>query len=413
MNKKNRISRRKLLKKTVQIGAGLSASYVFPAFKAKAEETSHSPFMLLVYCEGGWDQTIVFDSKNSVSGAKKDPGYTTETIDNITYSYNSTCSSVKDFFTDHHEKCVIINGINVGAMDHKNAARRMLTHNPKDFKNIPSDYLSYYAIKKAPSYKFPHIVINAPYSPGIFSQTTSYIDNKMITELTSTSPSDHSVPVEAYLVSAYDSNMTKPAYFSLDYIKHYSYQTGYVRGVELSKAIEDHTLLDDTFAEQGKFAVDRFIAGESHCATIRCKGKNAWDTHDDDITTQSENFRDLFTDLKTILDHWNTENTNGKEICIVVMSELGRRPHDDSIDGKGHWSTTSMLVYGPGLTSGVFGTTDDYGRAQDMNPYTPSYTTGKVPITIDHVYGALFKRYGLPYLEFLPDMEEPLLAMLD
>ena len=101
------------------------------------------------------------------------------------------------------------------------------------------------------------------------------------------------------------------------------------------------------------------------------------------------------------------ENTPGEreerladETVVVVLSEMGRTPQLNALDGKDHWPFTSAMLIGPGLTgSRVVGGFDAlyYGRSVDPSsgeiaasgPLLSAETLGATLLTLADIDPAL------------------------
>jgi len=123
-------------------------------------------------------------------------------------------------------------------------------------------------------------------------------------------------------------------------------------------------------------AVTCFQQGLTRCATVKHEGLwgTGWDTHAS-IQLQSGHYETLFADLLIILN--TLENTPGEiedtladEVVVVVFSEMGRTPKINAQGGKDHWTDTSAMILGPGVSGGrVIGGFDDtlLGKRVDLS----------------------------------------------
>ena len=84
-------------------------------------------------------------------------------------------------------------------------------------------------------------------------------------------------------------------------------------------------------------------------------GKN-WDSHSDGYM-QSAHFEILFSDLNAILAEMSIMpgpygGTLLSETCVVVFSEMGRAPQWNAMNGKDHWTFTTAMMIGSGVSGG-------------------------------------------------------------
>ena len=105
-------------------------------------------------------------------------------------------------------------------------------------------------------------------------------------------------------------------------------------------------------------AIESFQAGLSRCAVIEHLGlwDLNWDSHSD-IEMQSQHFQTLFTDLDSILFELSSRpgTHSGSlldEVTVVVLSEMGRAPALNALGGKDHWTFTSAMMIGAGVSGG-------------------------------------------------------------
>ena len=130
-------------------------------------------------------------------------------------------------------------------------------------------------------------------------------------------------------------------------------------------------------AAQAEVAVDALAFGLSRCVSLGYSGDGlGWDSHADNDATQSALFEGLFSGLGrlfTLLQTTPGESalTLADETVVVVLSEMGRTPRLNATLGKDHWPYTSVLLSGPGLTTGrVIGGFDERYSGLPVDPGT-------------------------------------------
>ena len=139
-----------------------------------------------------------------------------------------------------------------------------------------------------------------------------------------------------------------------------------------------------------------FKNGLSQCATVQAGAHNAWDSHTNNFTNQTATYESLFDGLSRIISYAQTLGIDNN-LGIVVVSELGRSPILNSTGGKDHWPYTSALLWGKGLKVGtVVGKSDATLRGIKISPRFGTTDASDVErITIQHVFAALFLKYGI------------------
>ena len=129
-----------------------------------------------------------------------------------------------------------------------------------------------------------------------------------------------------------------------------------------------------TLASQSAVAVKALSLGVARCITLSADaGATGWDSHVDNDKAQSPLWEGLFSDLDELMRLLKrTPGKSGRplaeETTVVVVSEMGRTPGLNPLNGKDHWPYTSMLLVGSGLSGGrCIGGWDSrwYGRPVD------------------------------------------------
>jgi len=129
--------------------------------------------------------------------------------------------------------------------------------------------------------------------------------------------------------------------------------------------------------DQALVAVQALSQGVSRCVTLSFSGNTqvlGWDTHANNDAQQTELFEGLFNGLAQLMEllrqtPGETEATLADETIVVVLSEMGRTPALNGLNGKDHWPYTSALLIGPGITGGrVVGELDDLYYGKNVDP---------------------------------------------
>jgi uncharacterized protein (DUF1501 family) len=130
-----------------------------------------------------------------------------------------------------------------------------------------------------------------------------------------------------------------------------------------------------TFAERLSTVVDCFELDVSRCGIVQFDGHQdlGWDSHGANFI-QAHHFQELFTALGDLMnDLHQRPGPNGgvlaDEVCVVVLSEMGRHPKLNNNQGKHHWTFTSAMLLGAGVAGKqVIGKYDDnfFGMPIDL-----------------------------------------------
>lgn len=424
-------SRRTLIKSG--LGGLLSGSFaglpgsILPAATRAAAQASSAPYLLFVYCSGGWDTTLVFDPKLTSSYCTAEPGATQATgAAGITYIGHANRPSVQTFFEAYGDHAIILNGLSTGSMVHKYAAAKALSAIPSgSFRAV--DWLSYYANFINPICDAPHVVIDAPYIPGDYTHIATRLTTDLIAEYSGpiADEEDLGSTAEAALANfrnaSYNADLVAAvADASLDKEKLQALYHGYLReGILRTRltaatdALGPQPTTESDFARNGKLAIELFANGATQAATIQCGQDYQWDTTSDHFNQGSDNFEQLFAGLNSILTHASTRGID-ERLMLIVTSELGRAPRIDSQGGKGPWPYTSALIWGSSFAGGrVLGATDDALRGLPIDPiFGEPNGLNAVTLEMGHIMASLYLKLGLAAKLILPNHPalSPLLA---
>jgi Protein of unknown function (DUF1501) len=414
-------TRRKFLKdsakKALSIASGCAALRAGRSLGA----ASNHPFILQIYCAGGWDPSVVFDPKIGVATLPKETGSRQITAGaSLVYAKNSARPSVDAYFRDFADKSAIVNGISCLSMNHDNATRRVLGYlDTQSGRTV--DWLTYYAYMVEPFATFPHVVFDAPLVAGPLGQYVYRLNAKAIEELAAVNSSSigtsSRAQISAYLKGRYGALSDQYRSASLDSEKIDALYRGFLRNSTAPAAMRSAALSvaasapkAQGFGKNGMMAIELFKARKARCATVQMGNGTLWDTHTDNFSLQSANFETLFAGLNDIMAYAKSAGISEK-LLVVVTSELGRSPYLNDQLGKDHWPFTSALVTGPGIASGVtVGLTDDFLRGQKINPIFGG--KGDTLISMSHVWAAIFLRYGVPYEALMKPEVLPLASII-
>ena len=385
-------------------------------------QTLHRPFLLHVYCSGGWDDTLVF---NNLTGS---PHVTSENgaqvlsgTDQISFIDHVSRPNVKAFFKSHGHRSLIVNGLLSGALGFKEAQRQHFGAPPSD-SNFAVDWLTYYAANLNPVVSIPHAVIGSPFLPGQLHHSSRYITTEILEKIRSKSKSQGRFePAAEHLLQKYRRGRGIKMLgglheASLDMEKMNAYQTNFSNHgrteAALATALVQIEPSDDEFIDDGKLAIELFAQGLSQAATIQMGAHQAWDVGRHSRTKHSAMFDQLFLGLRELLA---TAEQRGilNQMTILVTSERGRAPLPDNNNEHGPWPYTSCLLVGDGLKGGeVIGNVDKFARGLPLDPlFGTLNSSNAVPLEIGHVMAALYLKSNVPVSVILPD-HQPLATML-
>lgn len=136
--------------------------------------------------------------------------------------------------------------------------------------------------------------------------------------------------------------------------------------------------------------------------SITAQLQRGLDTHDSRWETdQPQLQQEGFTAIATLLNDLRSTDPNLENTTVLVHSEFARTPAINGRGGRDHWFANSILVFGGGLTGGLFGASvpDTLGLTNvDLSSGLPS-EDGEV-IRPEHIGATLAQARGLETDEF-------------
>ena len=155
------------------------------------------------------------------------------------------------------------------------------------------------------------------------------------------------------------------------------------------------TLLED----QAQVATQALSLGVSRCVTLSFAGTNpgafGWDTHANNDPDQATLWEGLFQGLNSLMALLQSTPgvacpTLAEETTVVVLSEMGRTPRLNGLNGKDHWPYTSVMLVGPGMTGGrVVGGFDSAFYGLNVDPGSADTATNGQVLSAESVGATL------------------------
>jgi uncharacterized protein (DUF1501 family) len=125
-----------------------------------------------------------------------------------------------------------------------------------------------------------------------------------------------------------------------------------------------------------------------------------WDTHINNEIMQRPMNRQFALRLKYLLDGLAAIERGGRpvldDVGIVILSELGRFPYVNAVQGKDHFPQISATLIGPGLQAGRFGETDAELLGSEVSFRTGHPGRGGSLLTLDDLGRTLLEWVGHP-----------------
>ena len=330
----------------------LGAGTVVPKFSFAS--TGSTQRLLVVYSQGGWDVSMLFDPKFSSRQIDTASDGEVRSVGGLTYVDSPNRPNVRAFMDQFANQSVIINGIGVGSISHTKCERLLFTgsrlQNAPDFGSIIAQRFS--------TLPLPYAILTGPRMTGELGYNVSRVDQTFVSILRQESVVDYD------LVQSYLSRETSES--ASDRLSEY-WET-LERRQRLQQSVD---LFPSTVSSNPSDQIDLSLNLLSNNVTavsmiqILPPPFHQWDTHSNNDNLQSGCFDYLFqyvhqlaSQLQSTLD--NSGQPLIETTTVVVLSEMGRTPVYNSNAGKDHWPYTSMLMFGNKIRGGsVVGATDD------------------------------------------------------
>lgn len=338
---------------------------------------------IFVFNGGGWDPTRVFAAEFANANVDMELDAELRTIGNIPFADHPSRPSVSSFFTGFHDRTLVVNGVMVRSIAHEICTLIALTGTTAS--GAP-DWPAILAAREREQYILPHLVLDGPSFPGDLGVAVARTGaNGQLEALLS------GQALEWNDAGAYGPNSPAEAIMDRYLIRRTAARadaarsavdirltSDFHRGLEQAQRLKEMQYILDLstgadLGSQAAVAVEAMSLGVSRCVTMSFGG-GGWDTHANNDDDQSPLWESLFSGLNQLMNL--LESTPGEEepsladeTVVVVLSEMGRTPQLNELNGKDHWPFTSAMLVGRGITGDrVIGSFDEnyYGRPVDV-----------------------------------------------
>ena len=406
--------RRDLLKGLL---AGLAGSSAFRLPLANAADYG-GRFFVFVQADGGWDPTSFCDPKVNQKG--EDPinhwaeGLVQDDVPEAGNIRYAPFANNKRFFDDHHDKMLVINGVDAQTNSHSAG----IVHNwsGRVSEGYPT-LTALLAARYAPDWTVPYLSFGGfSFTSGVSRFTR--LDNPerfrgiVAPEVGSLRQADW-VNLAKYRAETMSRLMAVPNVLPMDernrsfYLSALSreglrdYADAIPTGKELKDGVEYESpsghIFDSTLEQQAQLTVLAFKTGVAVSADMFLRGFDTHTAHDDDHSL-------LLGALSDGVDYlWRYGEQHGvaNRMVVVIGSDFGRTNHYNSDKGKDHWPYGSYVIMEKNQpwTNRVVGETDELHEAYNIDPATLERLGENDPngthIYPKHVHKALRRYLGI------------------
>jgi uncharacterized protein (DUF1501 family) len=389
----NSCSRRSLLKTLTAAGI---CGYLPLTSRASSEVTTPAtPFFINLSAHGGWDVASFCDPKLNIAGgkiinnwAKKSDIQQAGNIPFAPFGKNT------DFFTQHFDKTLVINGINTHTNAHSVGRLTALTGNQK--AGNPS-LGTLYAATKGIDLPMPLLVGSTFETAGLIAPTQINSGLVELIKLNQTASQNSSlVPEEDLALINQDrqtiTNANRAAYADAYYKAITTNDKNFPLCLNYLQQLEHGPFPNNRDINSLKFALSAFKAGLSLVFEYAVYGFDAHDNHDNRMGTCLSQL----TTLASATWFYAEQLGISRQILLVMSSDFGRTPYYNDVGGKDHWPYTSVVAMQAGApwANRVIGKTSQniIGSALDS-----SLTNSNLGVELEpsHIHGSLRRHLGI------------------
>lgn len=315
---------------------------------------------LFVRVPHGWDTTRVFSPMFDTTGVSMELDAFSQQIEDIVYVSHDERPAVDQFFADFAQHTAILNGLIVPSVNHAICDR--LLYSDSSTGSNP-DWATQIASAQSERYSLPHVLISGRVIAGnraniiVNVGTDGQMDQLLTGDLMpqgDLSVTPFSMPLQS-VVSKYlgSANTTVGTEFS-EFYQQSMERIQFIREISDAGVVNWNT--DGSMTSQIELARDLLGNDLARCVTMEFT-RSTFDSHVDNDIKQSANYQDLFSFLHDLtLSLQETVSVSGTslldEVCVVVLSEMGRTPYKNGGKGKDHWQHTSAMFIGSGIQGG-------------------------------------------------------------
>lgn len=377
--------------------------------------------LVFVFAPGGWDTTRVFADGLDNPNVSMEALASRQSRGDVSWISHPARPSVDSFMQTHASQALILNGVMVRSIAHEICTMIMMTGTTS---GLQPDWPAAIASQDRAPYTLPHLVVNGPSFPGdqgvavsrtgVSGQLDALISGQVANR--SRIPFQEPDRVAENIVDRYLQRRAEAVALPQRSAVEASLTSDYRDSMAKLMALKDLRFSMDFNAsplleDQALVAVQALSLGVSRTVTLSYAGNSVgafgWDTHANNDAGQSPLWEGLFQGLNQLMALLQaTPGTEGPsladETLVVVMSEMGRTPLLNNLNGKDHWPYTSALLVGPGITGGrVVGGFDSNFYGQDVDPGSGDVTTGGQVLSAEALGATLLTYAGVdpdPYV---------------
>ena len=393
------MKRREFMKLSAASGLALTT---FGAATAHAAEGYQGRFFVAVNAGGGWDPTSFCDPKGRANEAAENPVNMYFHDEIGTAGPFHYAPGFGAFFEKFKSELLVINGLDTQTNGHDSGSRH--TWSGKLTEGYPA-FAALMAAALDPTRPLAFL------SNGGYDHTAGLVAPTRVGQVGSLAklayPNrvDPSKEDKLYHPPAVEDRLAAARKARLDRLQQQPqlprrqhslglFHAARSGGDDLKKLTEvlPQDLESEALKRQSQLAIAAYKAGLAVSATLNMGG---FDTHGNHDQTHIPRLHTLLDGVDFLMEEAARQGVADK-VVVMVGSDFGRTPWYNDGNGKDHWSITSAMLMGAGISGGrVVGATDAYHKPLTINAQTLALDPAGVRITPEHVQHALREVMGV------------------
>ena len=393
------MNRRTFLRLSAAAGVAIATTPRWLVGAKAATNAYPGPYWLTIHASGGWDPTLLCDPKGRLSDNQTDPvnrSYYQSDVVQVGPFQVAPIDGNQAFFQRFQNDLLVINGIDTQTNSHETGTRHVWSGSTHvGFPSLAALVAASTLDRPSMSY-----VTQGGYdlTDGLVS-STRLTNSTTVNSLAYPNRYNPNSPDTNHFTEATIARMREAQSARLARLRA---AAGLPREAHAMDALAEARLGDNELSQlaamlpgdlddsnnpllrQAQIAMACFKAGVSVSCSMGLGGFDTHSRHDNDHTPRVQQ---LIAGIAYAMDEAERQGIADK-LIVVVGSDFARTPWYNDGNGKDHWSITSMMLMGPGITGGrVVGSTDYYQVPNNLGAL-PSGLNGE-RITPAHVHASL------------------------
>ena len=405
--------------------AASSLSVCIQDLSAQNSPSNHyeGPYVVVFNADGGWDTTYLMDPKGTPDLNRLYQSDQIQTTGQIAYAPTADqiapgAMSNRTFFERYGSELLVVNGIDVSVNNHSPCSRYVATGELES--RLYPTFPALVAACKAPQVPLSFLTFGQYSATGNLIAQTRVPYLRSLQSLASSEYTD-STRVRQYhhpetrsLIEETLGQLQTHSSQDLDLAKVKRAKNFIHQAQDSSKSLDriipfiNQNAPNDLFLQQSEIALAAFASGLGVSANLKLGN---FDSHNTNDVDQMDLIPKLLAGIDYLLIRAEEMNLRDR-LIVIIQSEMGRTPWYNETGGKDHWSVTSMMALGAGITGNrVIGGTQIHSEngfdqaPQLIDPLTLDNSVTGIRMRPEHIQSAQRQLLGIqshPFAQLYP-----------